>query len=136
VPQYLLDTNHLSPLVTPEHPLRNRVLVLMQQGSTFSIPVPALTELLYGIQLLPRSSANLAEWQRLRTAFIYYQVEQVDAEAAADLQITLRRRGRQLATVDALIAVIALRYNLTLLTTDGDFEEIKQMKRENWLIRG
>jgi predicted nucleic acid-binding protein len=38
-----------------------------------------------------------------------------------------------LETVDSLIAVIALRNDLTLLTTDGDFKPIPQLKRENWL---
>ena len=35
-----------------------------------------------------------------------------------------RRQGWQLATIDALIAAIALRYNLILLTTDQDFRAI------------
>ncbi len=29
---YLLDTNHLSPLVTLNHPLRQQVLVALQAG--------------------------------------------------------------------------------------------------------
>jgi tRNA(fMet)-specific endonuclease VapC len=120
--------------MTPGHPLRKRVLAHMQRDDTFCVPVPALTELLYGIQLLPRATANLVEWQRLRSAFIYYQLEQVDAEKAANLEVILRKRGRQLATVDAFIAVIALRYGLTLLTTDYDFDAIEQIKCENWLL--
>lgn len=56
-----------------------------------------------------------------------------DAERAANLQTSLRRRGRQLETVDALIAAVALRYDLTLLTADNDFSAISQLKRENWL---
>ncbi len=35
--------------------------------------------------------------------------------------------------VDALIAAIAIRYDLTLLTEDKDFRPITQLKRENWL---
>lgn len=56
----------------------------------------------------------------------------LDADQAADLQVHLRRQGRQLATVDALIAVTALRYDLTLLTTDKDFEVIPSLRCENW----
>lgn len=47
--------------------------------------------------------------------------------------MTLRRSGRQLATVDALIGAVALRYNLTLLSTDGDFTAIADLRLENWL---
>ncbi len=54
--------------------------------------------------------------------------------SAANSQIQLRQRGWQLGTVDALIAVIALRYDLTLLTTDGDFNAVPDLKHENWLL--
>ena len=37
-------------------------------------------------------------------------------------------------TIDALIAAIALRYDLTLLTTDGDFYAVPDLKHENWLL--
>jgi predicted nucleic acid-binding protein len=57
-----------------------------------------------------------------------------DAERAAELQISLRRRGWQLETVDALVAAVALRYDLTLLTRDKDFVAITPLKQENWLI--
>lgn len=131
---YLLDTNHLSPLITLAHPLRARVLQSLHLGHTFALTVPALTEMLFGIGLLPRAKENLAEWKRLRPDFICYVPDESDAEQAAELQISLRRRGRQLETVDALIAAVALRYNLTLLTTDKDFSHIPQLKQENWLI--
>lgn len=52
---------------------------------------------------------------------------------AAQLQVQLRRAGRQLQTVDALIAIVALRYNMTLLTTDRDFSPIPALHLENWL---
>ncbi len=133
VADYLLDANHLSPLVTPGHELRGRMLKRLQFGDRFAIPLPALTEFLYGIQVLPRVKANLAEWNRLQDSFIYYKLDRADAHEAARLQVALRRRGRQLATVDALIATVALRYGLTLLTTDRDFEPIQQLRQENWL---
>ncbi|HMN29350.1 MAG TPA: PIN domain-containing protein [Caldilineaceae bacterium] len=61
-------------------------------------------------------------------------MEREDAEEAADLQVVLRRQGWQLGTVDALIATVALRYGLTLLTTDKDFKAVLSLKQENWLI--
>lgn len=130
---YLLDTNHLSPLVTIGHPLRVRVLTQLELGDEFAVPVPALAELLYGVHLTPRSAQNLAEWQRLRNSFGYYAINRPEAELAAELQVTLRRSGRQLATVDALIGAVALRYGLILLTTDGDFGAIPDLRLENWL---
>ncbi len=55
---YLLDTNHASPLITPSHTLRHRVITEIAAGATFAICVPMVTELIFGIGLLPRAVAN------------------------------------------------------------------------------
>lgn len=108
----------------------------MQQHAaedTFHIAVPALTEMLFGIRTLPRAERNLQDWQRFEDLFTFHSIEKQDAEYASLLQATLRRRGRQLHTVDALIAAIALRYHLTLLTTDQDFQAVVGLAQENWV---
>ncbi len=130
---YLLDTNHLSPLVTLNHPLRHRFFEAKKSGHTFALTVPALTEILMGISTVPRTAQNLAEWQRLIPGLTMYDLDRTDAERAADLQIQLRRQGWQLGTVDALIAAVALRHNLTLLTRDKDFTAIAALPQENWM---
>jgi predicted nucleic acid-binding protein len=129
---YLLDTNHISPIVTIEHPLRRRIITQLQAGDTFSIAAPVLGEFLYGISLLPRAEHNLREWEYLRADFIYYSIDQNDAEQSAELRLTLRQRGWQLGLIDAMIAVIAVRNNLILLTNDKDFGAIAELKQENW----
>ena len=132
---YLLDTNHASPLVTLSHPLRQRILYRLNDGDNFATCVPVITETLFGIALLPRATRNLAEWKRLKSLLPCYIPDETDPEFAAELQISLRSRGRQLETVDALIASVALRYDLTLLTTDQDFQAIPNLSQANWLIR-
>jgi tRNA(fMet)-specific endonuclease VapC len=60
----------------------------------------------------------------------------VDADVAWDvalLQVRSRRTGRQLATVDALSAVVDLREALNLLTTDHDFSPVTELRAENCL---
>lgn len=54
----------------------------------------------------------------------------MDAEYAVELQLSLRAKGRQLEMADALIAAIAIRYDLILLTQDGDFRPITQLNRK------
>lgn len=130
---YLLDTNHVSPLVTRGHPLRRRVFDRMQQGDNFGVCVPVITESLFGIGIVPRAVQNRAEWERLEPLLTSYVPDEEDAKSAADLQLVLRRKGRQLETVDALIAAVVLRYDLVLLTTDRDFEAIPNLLQENWL---
>lgn len=129
---YLLDTNHASPLVTLHHPLRHRVLAAISAGDTFAITVPVLTETLFGISIAPRGPQNSTVWAQLEPQFACHVPGAADARQAAELQLLLRRQGRQLATVDALIAVVALRYDLTLLSTDNDFDPVPGLRRENW----
>jgi tRNA(fMet)-specific endonuclease VapC len=129
---YLLDTNHLSTMVTEKHPVRLRIQRQLRFGDTFAIATPTLTEMLYGIQMLPRARRNVADWQQLSVMFDYYAIERSDAEQAATLQVILRHQGWQLATVDALMAAIALRYDLVLLTADNDFNRVAGLRYENW----
>ena len=45
-----------------------------------------------------------------------------DHVAAAELRNTCRRAGVQVGTIDAIIAQLCLRHELTLLSTDKDFK--------------
>lgn len=105
----------------------------MRTGNRFAINVPILAETLFGIRILPRGSENLTTWAQLEPQLVCYVPDGTDAVQAVDIQLSLRRRGRQLATVDALIAVTALRYDLTLLTTDNDFAPVPGLRVENWI---
>lgn len=130
---YLLDTNHASPLVTVGHPLRTKILDHREDGDSFAICVPVILETKFGIGIIPRAKSNLEEWRRLNPLLTIYAVDATDADVAVDLQLSLRKTGWQLASFDALIAAIALRYELTLLTTDKDFQAVEGLKTENWL---
>lgn len=130
---YLLDTNHASPLVTQAHSLRRRVLNAIQVGDTFALTVANLAEVLYGIGTLPRAAQNRLEWERLRPTFRIYAVEEQDAAESAEIRIRFRRHGRQIGAIDAMLAAITLRYGLTLLTTDADFSAVPDLQQANWL---
>ena len=129
---YLLDTNHASTLVTLHHPLRQRVLAAIAAGHHFAVTVPVTTESVFGMSLLPRVTANRNEWQNLRREIKCFELDETDGLYAADLQLDMRKLGIQLETVDALIATVALRYDLILLTTDKDFHAIPRLQYENW----
>lgn len=132
--KYLLDANHVSPLVTATNPLQQKIKEKALEGHSFAICVPVLTEFLFGIGMTPRAARNLAEWRRLSMLLPCFLIDETDAEAAAELQISLRQKGWQLATVDALIAAVTVRNEFTLLTTDKDFQAVPNLEIENWLI--
>ncbi len=87
---------------------------------------------MFGISLIPRAAENLQAWASLKGLFKFYHVDQSTAEQSAQLRTVLRRQGRQLEAIDAFIAIIAVRYNLTLLTTDQDFQVVPDLRIENW----
>lgn len=60
-----------------------------------------------------------------------YLLDTNHASPLVTLHHPLRRRVIQ--ALDAGIAVTALRYDLTLLTTDGDFQAVPGLRHENWL---
>lgn len=47
-----------------------------------------------------------------------------DHVAAADLRNRCRRAGVQIGTIDALLAQLCIRHDLTMLTSDDDFSRI------------
>ena len=50
------------------------------------------------------------------------QPDREDHIAAAELRNTCRRAGIQVGTIDALLAQLCIRHDLTLLSTDNDFK--------------
>ncbi len=131
---HLLDSNHASPLVTLHHPLRAKVLQARFAGDAFALVPPVIAETWFGISVLPRAVQNRQEWMRIQGLLSIYAIDAQDGIDAAELQLTLRGRGFQLETVDALIAAVALRYGLTLLTSDSDFAAIPGLSQANWLV--
>jgi tRNA(fMet)-specific endonuclease VapC len=130
---YLVDTNHLGRLVDTRQPLRMRLREAIVRGDRFYILLPIIVETVAGFSILPRAGHNWAEWELLRPLLGLISLEETDALDAARLQVTLRRKGKQLGTVDAMIAIAALRHELTLLTTDGDFAHVPSMRLATWL---
>jgi predicted nucleic acid-binding protein len=56
----------------------------------------------------------------------FLQPDKQDHIAAADIRNVCRRRGLQIGTIDALLIQLCQRYDLTLLTTDKDFQAASQ----------
>ncbi len=53
--------------------------------------------------------------------------DRTDHIDAANLRNRCRRRGVQLGTIDALLAQLCTRHDLTMLTTDQDFSRVAQL---------
>jgi len=77
-----------------------------------------LQELLQGFSG-PKSREQIIE---RFAALPLLQPDREDHVAAADLRSTCRRAGVQVGTIDALLAQLCIRHDLTLLSTDNDFK--------------
>ncbi len=55
------------------------------------------------------------------------------ARLYGEIFLDLRRRGRALSQVDVMLAGLARQMNLTILTSDQDFQALPDLRTENWL---
>jgi predicted nucleic acid-binding protein len=79
-----------------------------------------LQELLQGFSG-PKAAAQIIE---RFGALPLLQPDREDHIAAAALRNTCRQAGVQIGTIDALLAQLCIRHDLTLLTTDKDFAHV------------
>lgn len=86
-------------------------------GESVAVTGVILQELLQGV-VPARVRTQIT---RTFAALEYLSPSRQDHIAAADLRNTLRSRGVQVGTIDALIAQVARAGGHTLLTTDQDF---------------
>jgi len=63
------------------------------------------------------------------TALPFVVPDPGDHVAGADLRNRCRRRGVQVTTIDAVLAQLCIRHDLTMLSTDQDFARIAGIRR-------
>jgi predicted nucleic acid-binding protein len=77
-----------------------------------------------------------ASQRTLREVLRFVRIWPLDPRVArqyAQLFYDLRRRGRVLSQVDLMVAALAINLNVTVLTTDRDFEAVNGISCENWI---
>jgi predicted nucleic acid-binding protein len=89
----------------------------IEAGEELITTGPVLQELLQGFSG-PRNRAQILDRFAALPLLVPDRRDQVDA---AELRNKCRRGGIQIGTIDALLAQLCLRYDLTMLTTDRDF---------------
>lgn len=119
----LVDTSVWSLALRRDTPDPDAVSALtrsMDRGDLLVTTGIIVQELLQGFRG-PRQRERLIE--RFST-FPLIVPDLTDHIEAASLQRTCRHAGIQVQTIDVLLAQLAIRHDLDLLTTDGDFDLI------------
>lgn len=116
----IVDTSVWSLALRRDHPRRNRQVQRFQQAlldGEVVLTGIVLQELLQGLVEGPTKDRLVGELSKLSLLV----PGRADHLLAAQLFTTCRRKGVQLATVDALLASLCIRRDLVLLSTDKDF---------------
>ena len=108
-----------SPDASPEVSALARALEAGEPVFTTGL---VLQELLQGFRG-PRARDRIIE---RFAALPFLMADRDDHVAAAALRNACRRRGVQVGTIDALLAQLCIRHDLTMLTTDRDFARLAQ----------
>jgi hypothetical protein len=106
-----------APSTTPE---ADALILAIEAGDMIVATGLVLQELLQGFSG-PRSRKRLLDHF---SAIPLLTPDRDDHIGAAELRNRCRRSGVQIGTVDALLAQLCIRHNLTMLTRDADFNRI------------
>jgi tRNA(fMet)-specific endonuclease VapC len=134
MPNYLLDSNHLSEALRKVSQVRERIQQGRRVGHRFISCHPVLCELQVGIQQTLEPEENR---RRLTQLLRHLRLWPLDAETTrfyGAVYLELRGLGRVLSQVDMMLAALARQHKLTVLTTDRDFEALPDLHAENWVV--
>lgn len=133
MPDYLLDTNHVTHLLGGTETMRQRVQATTITGQKFGISVTVLSELFYAAYASQRRDENLQALRALITNVVLWPFDALAAEEFGRIQAEQKSKGRPIPPLDAQIAAVARLHNLILLTADHHFQFIDNLASENWL---
>jgi predicted nucleic acid-binding protein len=124
--KYLLDNNAISNFFSGMLPHKGMELMehIIDEIPTISV----ITE----IEALSWINTDKTKEQIIQSFIKDSNVLPIVKEVVA--QCVMIRRSRKIKTPDAIIAATAIVYNLTLITSDADFENIKDLKLINPLM--
>lgn len=109
----------------PANPHVETLLDAFRSGVDIYVTGIILQELLQGFAGASAQEAIVERFAALPTLV----PETRDHIAAAEVRNRCRRKGVQVGTIDALIAQLAIRYELDLLSTDKDFRHMAKILR-------
>ena len=126
---YVLDTNAWSDAFRGSAKLNRKISTV--PAARILLAAPVLYELRRAV---PQMRAR--EWRKAIDELVsIYEVAQLDmyaSEAAARIGLDLRRRGRTINHLDALVAGIASAREATLVSRDKDFSAVSGLHAEDW----
>lgn len=125
--KFLLDTNVIIALFLGDKHVSERVA-----QAEVSVPSTALGELYYGARKSAHAAENLARIEQFAAATQVLSCDAVTAWIYGEVRDGLRLKGRPIPENDIWIAAVAIQHDLMLVTRDDHFNEVGNLRRENW----
>jgi len=124
----ILDTNAVSAFADGDKGL----LQVIETEPDLSIPAVVLGEYLFGIYR-SRFQARYEEWLNANLAFFdLLSIGPATARHYAVIRHELKAAGRPIPSNDIWIAALAREHGLPLLSRDGHFEAVRNLRTVGW----
>jgi tRNA(fMet)-specific endonuclease VapC len=136
--KYVLDTNAVSALMKGNSRVMDRLKRVSR--TDVGVPQPALAEIAYGIDRLPRSRRK--DGLRERFDLVRAELGRVDwsddvSEAFGAIKAALEKKGQRIEDFDAAIAAHALARGAVLVTANlDDMVRVPGLAVEDWSADG
>ena len=129
---YLLDTNICIFLIKKKNPLLIEKLKKYYNKGIF-ISSLTLAELEYGVENSDHKEKNRLSLIEFLTIFEILNFEQKDTQSYGMIKSDLRKSGKMIGAIDALLAAQAISRNLIFITNNTkEFERINNLRIEDW----
>jgi tRNA(fMet)-specific endonuclease VapC len=130
---YLLDTNHVSAMLK-RNPTFVQNMKAKAGGGNLCVSIPSIAELWFMVFNSVKQEANADDLNAVLDGLDRCDFSEDAAKEFGRIKAELRRKGRPIPDADVQIAAIAKFNNLTVLTADAHFNNISDLRKENWLI--
>ena len=131
---YLLDTNICIFLIKKKNPLLIEKLKKYYNKGIF-ISSLTLAELEYGVENSDHKEKNRLSLIEFLTIFEILNFEQKDTQSYGMIKSDLRKSGKMIGAIDALLAAQSISRNLIFITNNTkEFERINNLRIEDWTL--
>ena len=122
----VLDTNIVVDLLNGDKELIMRI----RQYEMVFLPITVSGELLFGAKNSQKKEENLLKFRQFINSCEELNINNLVAETYSDIRLELKQKGKPIPENDIWIAAICIVNDLPLLTRDGHFKFIDELKLE------
>ncbi len=124
----LLDTNIVIEIFDGNHDYAEKI----SKEEILYLPSIVLGELYTGVNRVANKTKHLKKLTDFLTLCSVINIDSVTSKYYGQIIAALYKKGKPIPTNDVWIASIALQHNFTLITNDGHFKEVANLRFKKW----